>query len=1153
MKKGFLLPKGSGAAKAPQSSSQGGSLAGAATGSAGAAEASNPTNSAPLVAPAAMAGSAPAAPVVVVQRSETREVVGNTVRTTTTVTTTTTTGADAAAVAATPVMVVRRNIQHGDTPPTVYHHHTPVNMRIDVASLFTPSAQAQAALLVSGTPRAGPIPFSLNATNGARAGAAAVADEDVPDSWEDNLEPPKLPPPKISAAPVASSITSTSLHLTWVPDEYSGAITRYTVHISTKDATGKAREGEVYTGPDTECDVTDLAPGTDATFTVRAHTDTEAGPASPSLVTQTLATIPATPLAPELSGRTKTSLSLKWSAVTMTGGRPIVRYELVGDNGDGSLAPDAFPILFSGTERRFKTASTLSPGTIYRFAVRAVNAVGPSALGPLLAAATTLPPPQRPPQPTAIAVMANSILISWNDPDGTARADDVTYTLEMDDPSNGYGYRSTYNGPETGHLCLGLRGRTKYRFRVSATNAQGTSPVSAVLEVTTRPTVPAAPPVPVVAGRPSSRSMEVSWTIVVAEQEEPVTYTLMIRRDGQRDFTPAFRGALGRCEISGLEPGTEYHLCVHGTNSGGDGPLSPILIAHTQPEAPSAPTALALAPAHLTKAAAAAALSSSALLAGAVAVTWTAPSFVGGAPITSYKVYARAAESEDEWHACWEGKQTSASILGLLPATRFDLRVCALNRAGEGASSHTITITSPDAIPAAPQNLALVTAGASTLSVSWTAPRANGPAITGYRVEISENVLGPADSFKIAATTENTTCDLRGLNPITAYAIRVAATNKIGLGLFSDALVALTAPGAPQAPTGVSISEITQTSATVSWTAATARGSPVTQYRVFANTLSFTTQETECSLPLTGLDPDTTYRVKVQALSRCGDGPFSSVVKLVTSYTTPQAPSIDCTVGNGFAKLTWASDKRSTVDYSELEMAEGDGDYVQVYSGPLSTFKASRLSPDTTYLFRVRDVNSYGVGLFSPSVRATIPLAPVPVPTLTVTFTPPAAATLAWNTKGGGDTVELHAYTRAETHTALQHNGQTWTLTSDYSIVWTGPASSTPLAVNVIAPKPGLSMCFRVRVRDTATERWSPFSMHTDLRVPLPAPPTPTPRAAATPTNKTPHTRERAFEQAKPVVFKKKTTWFVVPTIPAWLLAMLFVLALAVMGAYSIR
>jgi hypothetical protein len=101
-----------------------------------------------------------------------------------------------------------------------------------------------------------------------------------------------------------------------------------------------------------------LAPGVDVTFTVRAFAGTDAGPPSPPLVAQTVPTVPAAPLAPEISGRTKTSLALKWAAVTVTGGRPIVSYELLGDNGDATLSPDAFPVLYSGSERRYKVRHT---------------------------------------------------------------------------------------------------------------------------------------------------------------------------------------------------------------------------------------------------------------------------------------------------------------------------------------------------------------------------------------------------------------------------------------------------------------------------------------------------------------------------------------------------------------------------------------------------------------------------------------------------------------------------------------------------------------------------------------------------------------------------------------------------------------------------
>jgi hypothetical protein len=178
------------------------------------------------------------------------------------------------------------------------------------------------------------------------------------------------------------------------------------------------------------------------------------------------------------------------------------------------------------------------------------------------------------------------------------------------------------------------------------------------------------------------------------------------------------------------------------------------------------------------------------------------------------RVYAKPTDAS-EWRPCWQGEAAPALIVGLTPARPHELYVTAVNRAGVSVgwlvcsrlslrlgcnvvlpakylSVHECTRTlnvyffsgeraqsdpRPDhsqAAPAAPGNLTLANAGPSTLSVSWTAPRANGPAIMGYRVELSNDILGPNDSFKQVATPSSTVCDLRGLSPITAYAIRVA-------------------------------------------------------------------------------------------------------------------------------------------------------------------------------------------------------------------------------------------------------------------------------------------------------------------------------------------------------------------------------------------
>ena len=172
--------------------------------------------------------------------------------------------------------------------------------------------------------------------------------------------------------------------------------------------------------------------------------------------------------------------------------------------------------------------------------------------------------------------------------------------------------------------------------------------------------------------------------------------------------------------VAGLTNGTAYQVQVRASNSVGDGDWSASASEYpsTTPGTPAAPT--------LT------------VKDESLDVSWSAPASNGGSAITGYKVgrcdNSTGCDAASEWTTeTLTGTGTSTTLTGLTNGTAYQVRVAAVNRGGDSSWSASATATPARAPsqPAAPT----VTVWNKSLNISWTAPSANGAAISDYDVQ----------------------------------------------------------------------------------------------------------------------------------------------------------------------------------------------------------------------------------------------------------------------------------------------------------------------------------------------------------------------------------------------------------------------------------
>jgi titin len=244
----------------------------------------------------------------------------------------------------------------------------------------------------------------------------------------------------------------------------------------------------------------------------------------------------------------------------------------------------------------------------------------------------------------------------------------------------------------------------------------------------------------------------------------------------------------------------------------------------------------------------------------------------------------------------------SAVVSTLTKAASFSITDTAGNAQTTLAGSPQSVTVTRNGEPDAPV-ISSVTAGNAQVVVALSAPANNGAAITDYVVQYSTSSGGSYTTFADSTST-STSATVTGLTNGTAYYFKVAATNSVGTGSYSDASTSVIPVSAPGAPTMVA-GTAGNTTVALTWVVPTSTGgSAITEYVVQYSTTSdgsYTTFDdglsTSTSATVTGLTNGTAYFFKVAATNSVGTGSYSDASAAATP-TVPCAMGGVCIVGN---------------------------------------------------------------------------------------------------------------------------------------------------------------------------------------------------------------------------------------------------------------
>ncbi|KAE9416515.1 hypothetical protein Angca_002581, partial [Angiostrongylus cantonensis] len=300
--------------------------------------------------------------------------------------------------------------------------------------------------------------------------------------------------------------------------------------------------------------------------------------------------------------------------------------------------------------------------------------------------------PVAPSSPAVKAFSNHSLTLAWKHHTARAHRPISRYSVlvrSVDDDS-----RFVIPAPSNATTVIidNLTPNTLYAFAVRAENAAGLSPFGPETRFRTLGEAPKSPPV--VSGVRNTTDGCVSIAIEPPpDVHDNVTgYNLLMHRIGddslRKEFIPA--NTIGPYSVCQLQPRSSYVLSVEAVNKFGKSP--PIRqIFQTEESVPSGiPTAISLSPA---------------VGVPTITVQWQKPSsFVG--QITHYNLYYKV-HGHTKWKVSYlTVTQTQQSVFrfqltGLAPLTKYQIRLSASNRKGEGhRSDEHIAVTdviAPDA------------------------------------------------------------------------------------------------------------------------------------------------------------------------------------------------------------------------------------------------------------------------------------------------------------------------------------------------------------------------------------------------------------------------------------------------------------------------
>ncbi|XP_077379782.1 receptor-type tyrosine-protein phosphatase F isoform X10 [Festucalex cinctus] len=661
----------------------------------------------------------------------------------------------------------------------------------------------------------------------------------------------------------------------------------------------------------------------------------------------TVKALPKPPVSLTVTERTATSVTLTWDS----GNPEPVSYYMIQYRAKAS--DNGFQEVEGVATTRYSIGG-LSPYSEYEFRVMAVNNIGRGAPSEPVATRTGEQAPSSPPlRVQARMLSATTMLVQWDppeEPNGHIRGFRIYYSSDHTAPLSAWHKHNTDDSSLT--TISGLTPEITYSLRVLGFTSVGDGPPSEVLQVKTQQGVPSQPSGFVAETELDTRVL-LSWLWPL--QDPIIKYELQYWEAGTDNKIHVTFDPAGSYAVDGLKPDTVYRFSLAARSEMGLGVYTQAIEARTAQSMPGAPPRK---------------LEAEAVNSTAIRVTWKPPlQSKQHGQIRGYQVaYTLVENGEPRGQPnildVVLAEEQEAFITGLQSETTYSIAVAAYTTRGDGPRCKPKLVTTTGAVPGKPTMMISATMG-NTALIQWQPPKDMVGELMGYQLQYKRTDDDTYTSRELRSTDDHYT--VTGLHKGATYIFRLSARNRAGVGEAYAKEIGTPEDVPSGFPLNLQVTGLTQSSTQLTWEPpllAERNGKIVyyvVVYRDINSQQNSTNRTADTRMTILGLNPDTTYDIRMQAYTSKGAGPLSpSIQSRTMSNDFPTLNFGVKAVMKTSVLLTWdlPPNYKSQVPFKILYNQQS----VEV-QGNLKRKLITQLQPDTDYSFVLTSRGNIAGGL----------------------------------------------------------------------------------------------------------------------------------------------------------------------------------------------